>query len=85
MSGLTSDSDYGVQVKRKDVSPFAPRLQSNDAEPDAPTLTDDLDEWDFSEAPDSDGAASGPNSQPWTTITRDKVGRNSLSILRKAI
>ena len=82
MSVLTSDSDYGVPVKRKDVPPFAHRLQSSD---DILTLTDDLDEWELSEAPDSDGQASGPNSQRWTTITRDKVGHKSYSILCKAV
>lgn len=85
MSGLTSDSDYGVPVKRKDVPPFAPRLQSSDAESNIPTLTDDLDDWELSEAPDSDGQASGPNSQRWTTITRDKVGHKSYSNLSKAV
>ena len=78
MSGLTSDSDYGVPVKRKDVSPFAPRLQPSDTEPDAPTLNDELDEWELSEALDSDGRASSSKSQQWTTIAHGKVGTQPL-------
>jgi hypothetical protein len=67
-----------VPVKRKDVSPFAPRLQPSDTEPDAPTLNDELDEWELSEALDSDGRASSSKSQQWTTIAHGKVGTQPL-------
>lgn len=64
------------------ISTQRPQSTSGESEFEAPTpgaasTTDDVDEWDFSEAPDSDGQLqsqhAGPSSQPWAASTRDKV------------
>lgn len=74
-SSNTKDEEsqhHPVPVISTQRSPSIPG--ERDSEP-PPSATDDMDEWDFSEAPDSDvqSPRAGSSSQPWNASSYDKV------------
>lgn len=73
MTGLTSDSDYGSNPRRKELPPLAPSPRSRDIERDGVVLSSDTDEWDFAEPQDSDGQRVEGSSHHWASQRKEQV------------